>query len=113
MALRHCRSSTNRELARIFIEDYLVTATGITTLYQKDPRGPARKDVVAALSSKDPNLASFMQSVEGGTPTPNVPQMAAAWSAMESAVKVIISGREAPEETLTNAVRQIRSGLGQ
>ena len=105
------RSSENRELAKIFIEDYLVTAQGITTLYQKDPRGPCRRDVILALGAKDKNLLSFMAGVEHGYPMPNVPQMTAVWSAMESAVKVIIAGRASPERVLADAVTQIKTGL--
>ena len=105
------RSSDNKDLAKLFIEDYLVTAKGITTLYQKDPRGPCRNDVITELGAKDKNLLSFMQSVENGYPMPNVPEMAAVWSAMDSAVKVIISGRDTPENALFTAVGQINAGL--
>jgi maltose/maltodextrin transport system substrate-binding protein len=41
---------------------------------------------------------------------PNIPQMGAFWSAMESALATITSLRAAPQAALDNAVRRMRRG---
>ena len=55
------RSSPNKELAKEFIEKYLVTKEGILTLYKEDPRGPSRTDALKILSKSDPLLGQFMK----------------------------------------------------
>jgi maltose/maltodextrin transport system substrate-binding protein len=105
------RSSDNKDLAKMFVEDYLVSKKGIKTLYEKDPRGPCRSDVIDEIGKTDANLAAFMQSVKNGYPMPNVPEMSAVWTAMDNAIKIIIAGRETPDKALASAVQQIKSGL--
>ncbi|MEI8346453.1 MAG: extracellular solute-binding protein, partial [Pseudomonadota bacterium] len=105
------RSSPNRALAKEFVEKYLLTQKGIMALYQKDPRGPSRKDVLEELSKKDENLKQFMASAQNGVPMPNVPEMGVVWTAVGSALSLVLSGQEKPKEALTKAKAQIVSSL--
>ena len=105
------RSSANRELAKEFIENYLVSFEGIVSLYKNDPRGPSRSDAIAQLSKDDPDLLNFMKSAENGIPMPNVPQMGAVWGSMGSALNLIVSGQSTPEEALKVARQQIYSAV--
>ncbi len=103
------RSSKNKELAKILIEEYLVSKKGVMALYQADPRGPARLDVLAEVAKTNVDLATFLKSAEGGIPMPNVPAMGAVWGAMGNAISLTLSGKETPKKALEHAKTQILS----
>ena len=104
------RSSPNLDLAQEFLEHYLITPTGLDAMDRHVPLGvPA---LVASYEAKasDPRLAGSMKNIEAGVLMPNIPQMGAFWSAMESALATITSLRAAPQAALDNAVRRMRRG---
>jgi len=105
------RSSQNKKLAKEFIENYLVSKEGILSLYEADPRGPSRKDVLEILSKKDNDLKEFMNSAKDGIPMPNVPEMSIVWNTMGNALKLMISGQLKAKEALAQAKKQILSSL--
>ncbi|MCO4792874.1 MAG: maltose/maltodextrin ABC transporter substrate-binding protein MalE [Bacteriovoracaceae bacterium] len=105
------RSSPNKELAKEFIEKYLMTKKGILTLYEEDPRGPSRMDAMEILSKKDPLLRQFMESASNGIPMPNVPEMGAVWGAAGNALGLLTKGTLSPKEAMTQSVNQIKSSL--
>ena len=105
------RSSSKKELAKEFIEKYLVTKEGILTLYKEDPRGPSRIDAMEELSKKDPLLRQFMKSAEVGIPMPNVPEMGVVWGAAGNALGLLTKGILSPKEAMTQSVKQIKSSL--
>jgi maltose/maltodextrin transport system substrate-binding protein len=105
------RSSKQKELAKEFIENYLVTKKGIHTLYKEDPRGPSRKDVMKELSENDEILQAFMASAKNGIPMPNIPQMCAVWGSMGDALLLSIKKKDSPENILKNAVNQIKTKI--
>lgn len=101
------RSSKNKELAKILIEEYLVSKKGVMALYQADPRGPARQDVLDELAKTNVDLAAFIGSAQIGVPMPNVPAMGAVWGAMGNAISLTLSGKEVPKNALEHAKKQI------
>lgn len=103
------RSSKNKELAKVLIEEYLVSKKGVMALYNADPRGPARMDVLDELAKSNSDLAAFMKSASIGIPMPNVPAMGAVWGAMGNAISLTLSGKEKPKSALDNAKKQILS----
>jgi len=105
------RSSPNKELAKEFIEKYLVTKEGILTLYKEDPRGPSRTDALEILSKKDPLLPQFIKSAANGIPMPNVPEMGVVWGAAGNALGLLTKGIVKPKEAMLQSVNQIKSSL--
>lgn len=103
------RSSKNKDLAKILVEEYLVSKKGIMAIYQADPRGPARQDVLEELAKNNAHLAAFVKSAQNGVPMPNVPAMGAVWGAMGNAISLSLSGKEAPKASLEHAKKQILS----
>lgn len=103
------RSSKNKDLAKILIEEYLVTKKGIISMYKADPRGPSRVDAIEELSKGNSDLKALMKSAENGIPMPNIPAMGAVWGAMGDALKLTISGKQTPESALKHAKKQILS----
>ena len=97
------RSSPNLDLAQEFLEHYLITPTGLAAMDRHVPLGvPALVESYEAMAS-DPHIAGSMKNIEAGLLMPNIPQMGVFWSAMESALATITSGRSTPQEALANA----------
>lgn len=103
------RFSDKLDLAQEFLEQYLITPTGLSAMDRHVAIGvPARKDAYRVMSA-DPNIRGLMSNIEVGTMMPNIPQMGAFWSAMESALSLITTGRDTAEGALGNAARRMRS----
>ncbi len=97
------RSSPNLDLAQEFLEHYLITPQGLDAMDRHVPLGvPALIDAYRA-KADDPLIAGSMQNIEVGTLMPNIPRMGVFWSAMESALATITSGRATPRAALENA----------
>jgi maltose/maltodextrin transport system substrate-binding protein len=102
------RSSPNLDLAQEFLEHYLITAAGLDAMDRHVPLGvPALIDSYNA-QADNPLIAGSMKNIEAGLLMPNIPQMGVFWSAMESALSTITSGRETPQESLDNAARRMK-----
>jgi maltose/maltodextrin transport system substrate-binding protein len=98
-------------LAKELIEKYLVSKNGTTEMYKKDPRVPARQDVITALEATDPDLHQFLNSAKNGIPMPNVPEMSSVWNAVGSSIKLIVTKKETPAASLKQAKAQIDAAL--
>lgn len=104
------RSSPNLDLAQEFLENYLITPRGLAAMDHYVPLGvPALMESYNAMAS-DPRIAGSMKNIEVGTLMPNIPQMGVFWSAMESALSTITSGRATPQDALDNAARRMLRG---
>ena len=104
------RSSPNLDLAQEFLENYLITPRGLAAMDHYVPLGvPALMESYNAMAS-DPRIAGSMKNIEVGTLMPNIPQMGVFWSAMESALSTITSGRASPQDALDNAARRMLRG---
>lgn len=102
------RSSPDLELAQEFLEHYLVTPEGLSAMNRHVALGvPALKAYAEELSA-DPLIAGAMRNVEAGMLMPNIPQMGAFWSAMESTLSNVTAGQEDPQSALDHAAARIR-----
>ena len=102
------RSSPDLELAQEFLEHYLVTPEGLAAMNRHVALGvPALKAYAEELSA-DPLIAGAMRNVEAGMLMPNIPQMGAFWSAMESTLSNVTAGQEDPQSALDHAAARIR-----
>ena len=102
------RSSPDLELAQEFLEHYLITPEGLAAMNRHVALGvPALKAYAEALAA-DPLIAGAMQNVEAGLLMPNIPQMGAFWSAMESTLSNVTAGQESPRSALDHAAARIR-----
>ncbi len=100
-------ASPNQELAKEFIENYLLTAEGLETLNNDKALGAvAHKEFMKKLSS-DPRIAATYQNVMNGLLMPNVPEMGKFWSATQTALTNITTGQETVEVALNKATKLI------
>lgn len=106
------RFSDKLDLAQEFLEQYLITPTGLAAMDRHVAIGvPARKDAYRTMSA-DPNIRGLMSNIEVGTMMPNIPEMGAFWSSMVSALNLLTSCRDTPEGALGTAARRMRAAAG-
>jgi maltose/maltodextrin transport system substrate-binding protein len=103
------RASNNKDLAKDFIENYLLTMDGLKTLDADVSLGvTAHKDFYKTRAS-DPLIAATMTNIKAGLLMPSLPEMSRFWSAMESALGNITQGRQKPKEALDGAAQRIKA----
>ena len=103
------RSSPNQDLAREFIERYLLTDEGLIAMNSAKPVGvPALLSVYKKLSEDDVHLRQLKTCVDYGEVMPNVPQMGQFFSALSAALQLAAGGRLSPIEALQQAEANIR-----
>lgn len=101
------RASPDKDIAREFLEKYVLTADGLATINADVPLGvPAHKALYRQLA-KDPLVKQTMLSAKNGVLMPADPKMGSFWSAMQSALENITNERQTPKEALDNAAKRI------
>lgn len=112
------RSSKNKDLAKELIEKYFVTAEGLATLYEEDPRGPSRADTLEILKTKLTkkeleNLKAFSKSAASGIPMPNISAMGPVWNSMGAALELILQKNQNTHGTLVKAKARILKAINE
>lgn len=100
-------ASPNKSLAKEFLENYLMTDDGLTALNNDKPLGAVSLKSFQATLEKDPRIAATMQNAQKGEIMPNVPQMAAFWYAMRTAMVNAITDRQTVDAALKDAQGRI------
>ena len=99
--------SRNKDLARDFLENYMLTLDGLRTINADVPLGtPADKAYFAELRS-DPHIAATMDNARRGEPVPNIPEVGKFWTAMDAALEAITNMRQSPQDALDGARARI------
>ena len=97
----------NKDLARDFLEHYVLTLDGLRTINADVPLGtPANKAYFAELKS-DPHIAATMDNARRGEPVPNIPEVGKFWTAMDAALEAITNMRQSPQDALDGAKARI------
>lgn len=100
-------ATPNKDIAREFLENYLLTVDGLDTMNKDVALGAvANKEFMATLK-KDPRIAATFDNAINGLLMPNVPEMGKFWNSMEAALTNIANGREEIAPALDNAARRI------
>ncbi|WP_341678270.1 maltose/maltodextrin ABC transporter substrate-binding protein MalE [Niveibacterium sp. SC-1] len=100
------KASPNKDIAKEFIENYMLSQAGLKACNADVPFVPADKAFFKELSA-DPNIKAVMESAKNGAPMPNIPEMGRFWSSMASALQNITQGRQAPKEGMDAAAARI------
>jgi maltose/maltodextrin transport system substrate-binding protein len=99
--------SRNKDLARDFLEHYVLTLDGLRTINADVPLGtPANKAYFAELRS-DPHIAATMDNARRGEPVPNIPEVGKFWTAMDAAFEAVTNMRQSPQDALDGARARI------
>jgi len=96
-------ASPNKELAKEFLENYLLTDAGLETVNKDKPLGAVALKSFQQKLEKDTRIAATMNNAQNGEIMPNIPQMAAFWYAMRTATLNALSGRQTVDAALKDA----------
>lgn len=96
-------ASPNKELAKEFLENYLLTDGGLEAVNKDKPLGAVALKSYQAILEKDPRIAATMSNAQNGDIMPNIPQMSAFWYAMRTATLNALKGRQSVDAALKDA----------
>jgi maltose/maltodextrin transport system substrate-binding protein len=103
------RSSPNQDLAKEFIERYLLTEEGLAAMDNAKPIGiPALTSFYEKLAQNNPHLRQLKASVDIGQIMPNVPQMGRFFTSLGAALQLAADGRLSADAALRQAEANIR-----
>ena len=100
-------ASPNKELAKEFLENYLLTDDGLAKVNADKPLGAVALKSYQEQLAKDPKIAATMANSQKGEVMPNIPQMSAFWYAERTAVLNAINGRQTVKAALEDAEKRI------
>lgn len=104
-------ASPNKDLAKEFIENYLLTDEGLEKINKTNTLGAVPLLSLQEKLSSDARVAATMENAKNGEIMPNIPQMTLFWYSMKSAVNNAITERQTVSQALDDAKRRIRSGI--
>ena len=98
------RSSPNQDLAKEFIERYLLTDEGLSTMDHGKPIGlPALNSLREKMIHENPLLQELEVCVDHGDVMPNIPRMGRFFTVMGAALQTATDGRATAEAALHEA----------
>lgn len=100
-------ASPNKELAKEFLENYLLTDQGLAEVNKDKTLGAVALKSYQDQLAKDPRIAATMDNAQKGEIMPNIPQMSAFWYATRTAVINAASGRQTVDAALKDAQGRI------
>ena len=101
------QASPNKDLAKEFLLNYLLTDEGLEEMNKDKPLGAAALKSYEAKLEKDERIATTMANAKIGDPMPSVPEMTRFWSSLQSALKNATTGRQTVDEALKTAEDRI------
>jgi maltose/maltodextrin transport system substrate-binding protein len=100
--------SKAKDLAREFLENYLLRIDGLKTVAADVSLGtPANKAYFKELSA-DPNIRATMANALAGEPIPNIPETGRFFPAMDAALEAITNGRQSAKDALDGAAARMQ-----
>ena len=100
-------ASPNKDLATEFIENYLLTDQGLAKVNADKPLGAVALKSFQKTLESDERVKATMDNARNGEPMPSVPEMNSFWSAFETALKNVTSGRQSVDEALDAAAKRV------
>jgi maltose/maltodextrin transport system substrate-binding protein len=95
--------STQKDIAREFLENHLMRPAALKVLDANVPIGvPANKAFYAELSV-NPLIRASMENARLGEAIPNIPEVGRFWTAMDAALEAITNGLQSPKDALDGA----------
>jgi maltose/maltodextrin transport system substrate-binding protein len=103
------RSSPNQDLAKEFLENYLITDDGIAAMNRAKAIGvPALISSYEKLSKNDLRLRELKLCMDHGQLMPNIPQMGRFFNAVGTALQIATEGHASANEALRAAALSMR-----
>ncbi|WP_434527178.1 maltose/maltodextrin ABC transporter substrate-binding protein MalE [Photorhabdus asymbiotica] len=96
-------ASPNKELAKEFLENYLLTNDGLEMVNKDKPLGAVSLKSYHDILAKDPRISATMENAKNGEIMPNISQMSSFWYAMRNAVVNALTSRQTVDAALSDA----------
>lgn len=100
-------ASPNSDIAKEFIENFLLTDEGLKAVNDDVPLGAVASKSFAMQVGDDANIAATLLNAQTGVPMPSIPAMGKFWAAMEPALRSITGGQSSVKEALDAAETRI------
>lgn len=100
-------ASPNKELAKEFIENYLLTDEGLALVNNDKPLGAVALKSYQKELEKDPRITATMKNAETGEVMPNIAEMSKFWYAERTAINNAVQGRQTVSDALDDAAERI------
>ena len=101
-------ASPNKDLAKQFLEQYLLTDSGLLAMNRMRPIGvPALISSYEKLAKDDLRVRQLKEALDAGEIMPNVPQMGLFFGAVGSAMQIAADGHASAEQALRDAAAQM------
>ncbi len=105
------RSTPNRDLAKHFLEYYLLTDAALADMDAVKPIGvPALISFYQKLQQRNSLVRALKVAVDHGEVMPNIPQMGRFFTFVGPALQIATQGRASPQKALREAAAGMRSG---
>ena len=103
------RASSNQDIAKEFIENFLISDEGLRTMNDAKPIGiPSLVSLAEEMDQSNPLLRQMKICIEQGEVMPNIPEMGRFWSALGAALQLATNGQASAEAALREAADNIR-----
>jgi maltose/maltodextrin transport system substrate-binding protein len=103
------RSSPNQDLAKEFLEHYLLTDDGLRAMNHAKPIGvPALISSYDRMAKDSARLRELKTSLDYGAVMPNVPQMSRFFSSLSAALQIATTDRASAQAALEDAEANMR-----
>jgi maltose/maltodextrin transport system substrate-binding protein len=103
------RSSPNQDIAREFVQDYLVSEQGLKAMNDAKPIGiPSLVSLAQEMEQTNPLLKEMKVCIDQGEVMPNIPEMGRFWTALGSALQLATNGQATPQAALDEAAENMR-----
>ncbi len=100
-------ASPNQDLARLFLEEYLLTPEGLKAVDADKPLGAVTLKAYRERYPGDERVRVTYENARAGEPMPSVPEMVKYWSNLETALKNVTAGRQSVDAALADARARI------
>ena len=99
-------ASPNKDLATLFLEEYLLTPDGLKAMNDDKPLGAVALKSFQAQLAADERIKVTFENAKAGEPMPSVPEMVNYWTNLESALKNVAAGRQPVDAALDDAAKR-------
>ncbi len=100
-------ASPNADLAKEFLENYLLQDSGLKMVNDDVPLGAVADKSFAQSLAGNANVAATLANAQNGVAMPSTPAMGKFWSAMGPALQNITSGQQSVVDALNDAAARI------
>jgi maltose/maltodextrin transport system substrate-binding protein len=103
------RASSNQDIAKEFVENFLISEEGLKAMNDAKPIGiPSLISLAEQLDRENPLLMQLKTCVERGEVMPNIPEMGRFWTAVGSALQLATNGQAPVQAALQEAADNMR-----